>query len=98
MPYVYILKSLKDSKQYIGSTVDLKQRLKKHNSGHVPSTRNRRPLVLYAYQEFESIHQAALFEKKYKKSHDMVLRRIKAGLMKVAAGRRPEGSARRGIV
>lgn len=34
MYYVYLIKSLKDpSKTYIGYTVDLEQRLEKHNSG-----------------------------------------------------------------
>ena len=98
MPFVYVLKSLKDGKQYIGSTINLEQRLKRHNAGYVTSTKYRRPMVLYAYQRFDTIKEAALYEMKYKRSHDMLLRRIKVGLMKVVAGRRQEGSARRGIV
>jgi putative endonuclease len=37
--YVYILKSLKDGRYYIGSTSDVMARLKFHNSGLQRSTR-----------------------------------------------------------
>jgi len=35
MYYMYILKSSKDKRLYIGSTVDLKKRIKEHQSGKV---------------------------------------------------------------
>lgn len=79
MGYVYILKSLKDKNKYIGSTINLEKRLKLHNQGQVQSTRNRRPLVLVAYQEFSSIQEAAALEKKYKRSHGSLDRAIKKG-------------------
>jgi len=46
MYYTYVLQSEKDQKFYTGSTKDLKQRLKEHNSGRMPATRNRGPLKL----------------------------------------------------
>jgi putative endonuclease len=46
MHFVYILKSLKDQKYYIGSTSDVEARLAYHNAGHQRSTRNRIPFVL----------------------------------------------------
>lgn len=46
MYYVYILHSKKDGNLYIGSTPDLKIRLKKHAAGHVKATKYRRPLSL----------------------------------------------------
>ena len=49
MWYVYILASQKDGKYYVGSTDDLKRRLREHHEGHCESTRHRRPLVLEAY-------------------------------------------------
>lgn len=52
MYYVYILTSQFDGKLYIGYTPDLKSRIKKHNSGYVTSTRNRRPLKLVYYEAF----------------------------------------------
>jgi putative endonuclease len=47
---VYVLRSLKDSRLYIGITEDVGKRLRKHNAGGVPSTKSRRPMEL-VYQE-----------------------------------------------
>ena len=52
MYFVYILKSLKDSRTYVGYTNDLCERLKRHNSGQVAATKYRRPLKLLFYEEF----------------------------------------------
>ena len=54
MYYVYILQSQKDGKLYIGVTPDLKSRFKKHTSGFVKSTKNRRPLRLIYYESYIS--------------------------------------------
>lgn len=56
--YVYVLISLKDYKFYVGSTSDLLQRVKKHNSGEVKSTKFRRPLQLLHYEYFVNIEDA----------------------------------------
>lgn len=50
--YVYVLFSLKDRKFYVGFTLDLKERFKKHHSGEVISTKHRRPLALIHYEYF----------------------------------------------
>ncbi len=50
--YIYILKSLKDNKLYIGKTKNLKKRFKKHATGRVPATKNRRPLKLVYYEAY----------------------------------------------
>lgn len=50
MFYVYVLKSLKDNKLYIGHTNNLKKRFKEHAQGKVPSTKNRKPLKLVYYE------------------------------------------------
>lgn len=52
MYYVYILFSNKDKKLYIGFTPDLKNRLSKHNTGFVISTKHRRPLRLIYYESY----------------------------------------------
>ena len=46
MYYVYILHSQKDGLLYTGSTPNLKERIKKHESGYVLATKYRRPLKL----------------------------------------------------
>jgi putative endonuclease len=66
MFYVYILKSRKDKRCYMGSTKDLKQRVKLHNSGKVFSTKNRIPFVLIYYEAFISEKDARIREKKLK--------------------------------
>jgi putative endonuclease len=66
MYYVYILKSLKDHKYYIGSSSDVKKRLDFHNSKLQRSTRNRVPFVLVVYEEFHDKNQALKREKQIK--------------------------------
>ena len=52
MNYVYVLRSLKDRKSYVGSTTDLRRRIKEHAHGDVVSTRPRRPLKLVYYEAY----------------------------------------------
>lgn len=54
MFYVYILQSIKDDKLYIGYSADLKERISSHIKGLVPSTKNRRPVVLIYYEAYRS--------------------------------------------
>ncbi len=54
MYFVYVLRSLKDFKRYIGFTDDLNRRISEHNSGFVKSTKNRRPLELIYSEEFNT--------------------------------------------
>jgi putative endonuclease len=65
--YVYVLKSEKDGKHYVGYTEDIKRRLKDHNAGRVPSTRKRRPLILI-YWEGCLNQQDATTREKYLKT------------------------------
>ena len=50
MFYVYVLRSEKDKKNYVGYTKNLKLRFKWHNDGLVHSTKDRRPLTLMYYE------------------------------------------------
>jgi len=54
MYYVYILKSQKNEKLYKGFTNDLKKRIKDHNFGRSPFTKNNRPWKLIYYEAFIS--------------------------------------------
>ncbi len=67
MYFVYILKSIKDSKYYIGQTENLSDRLNKHNVGQVKSTRNRRPFVLIKSEIFDTRSEARKRENYLKK-------------------------------
>ena len=49
--FVYILQSESNNQFYVGYAEDLKRRLKEHERGNIPSTRNRRPLK-FVYYEF----------------------------------------------
>jgi len=60
---VYVLRSLKDHKRYIGVTSNLARRLREHESGSVESTRNRRPLKLIHQEIFADKKQAWKQEK-----------------------------------
>lgn len=86
MNCVYILKSLKDNKQYIGSTSNLKKRLLAHNKGEVTSTKSRRPFILFGHQVCNTIQEAAVLEKKYKRSHGALERAVKSGKVKIKDG------------
>ena len=58
MFYAYILKSVKDSGYYYGSTSNLDNRLKTHNAGKVRSTKGRRPWKLHYIEKYESRSEA----------------------------------------
>ncbi|MDD5551757.1 MAG: GIY-YIG nuclease family protein [Candidatus Pacebacteria bacterium] len=62
MHYTYILLSSKSHIFYFGSTNNLKNRLKLHNSGKVPSTKPYLPWKLVWYCAFEGEKQARDFE------------------------------------
>lgn len=63
MNFVYVLRSMKDKKRYIGLTNNLDNRIKLHNNGSVDATRNRRPLELIYFEKFEERTEAAKREK-----------------------------------
>lgn len=61
MYYVYSLKC-KDG-YYVGCTEDLKERMKRHENGHVPATANRLPVSLQFYIAIADKYRAFEFEK-----------------------------------
>jgi putative endonuclease len=83
MFYVYILKSKKDNKLYIGSTNDLRRRILEHSKGKVLSTRDRRPLELVYYEAYKNEHDSRLREQSFKNSgsvYNGLVKRIKESL------------------
>jgi putative endonuclease len=67
MYFVYILRSARDSKYYIGQTENFEERIKKHNSGQVKSTKLRRPMVLIKKEIYETRSEARKRENYLKK-------------------------------
>ena len=64
--YVYILRSEKDGKRYIGSTGDVDKRVLQHQQGEVKSTKHRRPLKLIYIEAFDDKHSAQMRERFFK--------------------------------
>jgi len=66
MYYLYILKSLKDYKGYIGVTKNIKRRLRDHNTGKVKSTKSRTPFSIVHTEQFKTLSEAKKREWFYK--------------------------------
>ncbi|MEA3493169.1 MAG: GIY-YIG nuclease family protein [Candidatus Margulisiibacteriota bacterium] len=64
MFYLYILKSSKNGKHYIGSTSNPEKRLKKHNAGKIRSTKGLIPLKI-VYTECYSTNSDARKRESY---------------------------------
>ena len=64
MHYVYLLQSKSHpTQQYIGSTGDLRRRLRQHNDGTSPHTKKFCPWDVIAYFAFKAEATATSFEK-----------------------------------
>ena len=68
MYYVYVLRSKKDGKHYIGSTNDLNRRFYDHNRGKCRSVRNRGPFQI-VYKEIKKTRSEAVRREKQIKSY-----------------------------
>ncbi len=66
MYYCYILRSLKNGKLYIGSTPDLKARLKSHNNGENKATKPNIPYEVIFYSGFKNQKDAINCEQYFK--------------------------------
>lgn len=65
---VYILRSQKDGRIYVGCTKDLENRIKEHNAGEVKSTKTRAPFVLWYKEDFKDKYEAFKREQHFKTS------------------------------
>ena len=66
MFYVYVLKSLKDGRLYIGQTSDLRKRLQAHNTAKVSATSYRKPFELVSYEAYRDRRDAEQRERRLK--------------------------------
>ena len=79
MFYIYILKSLKDNKTYVGYTNDLNRRLSEHNSGLNVSTCSKGPYDV-VHVECHASRLDAIHREKYLKTGKGREELIKMGL------------------
>ena len=56
--FVYVLRSMKTGRRYIGSCEDVAERLRRHNAGHSKSTKHGIPWVLVHQEAFASRSEA----------------------------------------
>ena len=70
MFYLYILESQQDSTFYIGQTNNLNERLKRHNSGKIRSTKYKIPYKLVYFEEYEKRADAMCREWEIKKKYN----------------------------
>jgi putative endonuclease len=61
--FVYILRSIRDGKLYIGQSSDVESRLERHNAGLVVSTRHRTPFELICSKKFDNRSEAVNMER-----------------------------------
>ena len=66
MFYVYVLKSSKDKELYVGSTNDLRRRIREHQKGYSFSTSFRRPFALVYYEAYRNERDARTREQRLK--------------------------------
>jgi putative endonuclease len=84
MPFVYVLKN-KKGEFYIGSTVNLENRIRQHLQGHAFTTKRMGAFELVFSQEYTFLKDARKIEYKLKKlkRHDYIANIIKDGLIKM---------------
>ena len=83
--YIYVLKSQKDKKLYVGYTNDLKSRFEQHCKGQVSSTKDRRPFELIYSEACLDKHDAMHREEYLKTAYgkQFLRSRLKSYLMGV---------------
>jgi putative endonuclease len=77
--YVYVCKSLKDGRFYVGSTNNLERRLHEHVRGEVVSTTHRQPLNLLYYKVYK-VEKDARIREKYLKGGGRTRKNLKLQL------------------
>src|SRR5215203_4383636 len=66
MFHVYVLRSRRTSRRYVGSCEDLDERLRRHNLGHSKATRHGIPWTLIDSERFSSRTEASKKRAYYK--------------------------------
>jgi putative endonuclease len=66
MFYVYVLRSSKTGRRYVGSCENIGDPLRRHNAGHAKATRHGIPWILVHSESFSNRAEAAKKERYYK--------------------------------
>ena len=66
MFYLYVLRSQKTGRRYIGSCEDINDRLRRHNAGETKATRHGIPSILLHVEKFATRSAAISRERYYK--------------------------------
>ena len=93
MHFIYVLKSVKTHKLYIGSTSDLKKRFLEHNNGESRYTKHGLPWKLIYYESYLSRKDALKREeqlKTYKSAYGFLKKRIIHSLSLIEPKKRGE--------
>lgn len=61
--FVYVIRSEKDGRFYVGMSADVEKRLNEHNSGKTRSTKAYRPWKFFFKEEFPTREEARKREK-----------------------------------
>jgi putative endonuclease len=82
-PCIYILRSLVNSRYYIGSTDNILRRIDEHNNGKSIYTRLTKPFELVFSQNFATLSEARSIEYRLKKMkrRDILERIIENGVI-----------------
>ncbi len=82
--FIYILKD-QNNRFYIGSTDNIKRRLKQHKTGHTQTTRRMDNIKLVFSQEYDSLEQARAIEYRLKtlKRKDYIQKIINDGFIRM---------------
>lgn len=73
MYFVYLLRSLKTGKHYLGWTTDLDRRLCQHNEGESQSTKDRGPYEVVYFEAYRHKEEAMGRERVLKTNPNMLL-------------------------
>lgn len=84
MHYLYLLRSKRSGRLYIGWTSDLQRRLCQHNNGENQSTRGRGPYELIYFEAYRHREEAVAREGMLKK-YPNVFKQLKKRLSKTLA-------------
>lgn len=89
MYYVYVIRSKQNGKLYVGSTNDLRRRLKEHNEGKSCWTKRHFPFELVYYEAYLALEDARQREKRikqFKKGYTELKKRLGRSLALLSSG------------